>query len=60
MISPCDLFEALSTRIHEFEHRENLLLFGKDQVIYDTRIFKEEESVGELTLSFASLRSIRR
>jgi hypothetical protein len=55
VISPCAFFEALSARIHEFEHRENLLLFGKDRVIYDTQIFKEEERVGELTLTFASL-----
>jgi hypothetical protein len=55
VISPCSLFEALSARIHEFEHRESHLLFGRDRVIYDTQIFKEEESVGELTLSFASL-----
>jgi acetoin utilization deacetylase AcuC-like enzyme len=54
-ISPCALFEALSTRTHEFEHRENLLLFGKDRVVYDTQIFQGEERVGELTLSFASL-----
>jgi hypothetical protein len=54
-ISPCALFEALSARTHEFDHRENLLLFGKDRVIYDTKIFRGEESVGELTLSFGSL-----
>ena len=54
-ISPCDLFEALSARTHEFEHRENLLLFGKEQVIYDTQIFQGEESIGELTLRFASI-----
>ena len=55
-ISPCALFDALSARIHEFEHRENLLLFSRDRIIYDTEIFQGEESVGELTLSFASLR----
>lgn len=55
-ISPCALFEALCARTHEFDHRENLLLFGKGWIIYDTEIFEEEESVGELTLSFASLR----
>ena len=55
-ISPCALLEALSTRTQEFEHRENLLLFGKGWIIYDTEIFEEEEGVGELTLSFASLR----
>jgi acetoin utilization deacetylase AcuC-like enzyme len=55
-ISPCALFEALSARTHEFEHRENLLLFGKGRILYDTQIFQGKESVGELTLSFASLR----
>ncbi len=55
-ISPCALFDALSARIHEFEHRERLLLFSTDRIIYDTEIFQGEESVGELTLSFASLR----
>ncbi|HEX2710451.1 MAG TPA: hypothetical protein VHM68_06330, partial [Candidatus Deferrimicrobium sp.] len=55
-ISPCVLFDALSARIHEFEHREKLLLFSRDRIIYDTEIFQGEESVGELTLSFASLR----
>jgi acetoin utilization deacetylase AcuC-like enzyme len=55
-IAPYALFDALSARIHEFEHRENLLLFSRDRIIYDTEIFQGEESVGELTLSFASLR----
>ena len=55
-ISPCALFEALSARTHEFEHRENLLLFGKSRIIYDTQIFEGNEDVGELTLSFESVR----
>lgn len=55
-ISPCALIEALSTRTHEFEHRNILLLFGADRILYDTDIFNAEESVGELTLSFASVR----
>ncbi|HEU5249873.1 MAG TPA: histone deacetylase [Thermoanaerobaculia bacterium] len=55
VIPPCALFEALSTRTHEFEHRENLLLFGKERIVYDTQIFQGEERVGELTLSFASV-----
>jgi len=55
-ISPRTLFDALSARIHEFEHREKLLLFSKGRIIYDTEIFQGEESVGELTVSFASLR----
>ncbi len=55
-ISPCALFEALSAKTHEFEHRENLLLFGKRRIIYDTQIFEGNEDVGELTLSFESVR----
>ncbi len=55
-ISPCALLDALSARIHEFEHREKLLLFSRDRIIYDAEIFHGEEGVGELTLSFASLR----
>ncbi len=54
-IGPSALFEALSARTHEFQHGENLLLFGKERVIYDTQIFRGGESVGELTLSLASL-----
>ena len=52
---PGDLFESLGFRTGEFSHRENLLLFGKSRILYDTQIFKGDESVGELTLSFASL-----
>jgi acetoin utilization deacetylase AcuC-like enzyme len=55
-IAPSALVEALAARTHDFAHRENFLLFGKDRVLYDTQIFSAEESVGELTLSFASLR----
>jgi len=55
-ISPCALFDALSAKTHEFEHRENLFLFGRDRILYDTQIFQGEESVGELSISFASLR----
>jgi hypothetical protein len=55
-ITPCALFEELSARTHEFEQRENLLIFGKGWIIYDAEIFKGEERIGELTLSFTSLR----
>jgi hypothetical protein len=55
-ISPCALFDALSARIGEFEHRENLLLFARRRILYDARIFEGNEDVGELTLSFAALR----
>lgn len=53
-ISPCVLIEALSFKTHELEQREPLLLFGRDWIMYDARIFRGKESVGELTLSFAS------
>lgn len=56
-ISPCDLFGALAARTHEFEHRENHLLFGKRRIIYDTQIFEGNEDVGELTLSFEAARN---
>jgi hypothetical protein len=58
-ISPCALFEALSARTHEFEQRENRLLFSQDRIIYDTQIHRGEESVGELTLSFGFLKRAR-
>jgi hypothetical protein len=56
-ISPCVLFEALSARTHEFEHRESLFLFGMGRILYDTQIFEGNEDVGELTLSFESVRN---
>ena len=55
-ISPRALFEALSARTHGFDHRDNVLLFGKRWIMYDTEIAREEEDVGELTLSFESVR----
>jgi hypothetical protein len=55
-ISPGDFIEALSATTHEFEHRNVLLLFGMDRIIYDADIFHTDESVGELTLSFSSVR----
>ncbi|HLN57735.1 MAG TPA: hypothetical protein VK416_04195, partial [Thermoanaerobaculia bacterium] len=54
VIAPCGLIAELSVRIHDFEHRNRLLLFGWDRILYDADIFHGEESVGELTLSFAS------
>ncbi len=55
-ISPRALFAALAARIHEFEHRDNHLLFGKHRIIYDAQIFEGNEDVGELTLSFDAVR----
>src|SRR4030066_24751 len=39
----------------EFEHRENMLLVGKDRIIYDTQIFHGDETIGEMTLFFFSV-----
>jgi hypothetical protein len=58
-ISPLALFDALSARISDFEHRENLLLFGRDWIMYDAEIFEGEVAVGELTVSFSSVRDRR-
>ncbi len=54
-IPPAALFRALGPRYGEFSHRESLLLFGRNRILYDTQILEGEESVGEVTLSFASL-----
>jgi acetoin utilization deacetylase AcuC-like enzyme len=54
LLSPSDLLEALSARIHGFDHDENVLLFGKDRVIYDTRIRSGGVPTGGMTLFFSS------
>ncbi|GAB4362934.1 MAG: hypothetical protein Kow00128_03180 [Deltaproteobacteria bacterium] len=51
-IAPDDLLSLLSEPTLEFTHRERMLLFGRDRVIYDTQIHHGEEAVGELTLYF--------
>jgi len=51
-IAPDDLLSHLSAPTLDFTHREQMLLFGKDRVIYDTQIYHGEEAVGELTLYF--------
>ena len=53
-ISPCALVDALALKNQQFEQREALLLFGSRWIMYDASIFEGAESVGELTLSFAS------
>src|SRR3989337_3110873 len=54
LVSPSDFFDLVSAEFLEFEHRENMLLVGKDRIIYDTRIFHGDETIGELTLFFFS------
>ncbi len=53
--SPDSFFGMLSVTIGGFEHRENMLLFGRDRIIYNTQIFHEDRSIGEMTLFFYTL-----
>ena len=55
LVSPSDFFDLVSAEFLEFEHRENMLLVGKDRIIYDTRIFHGDETIGEMTLFFFSV-----
>jgi len=50
-ILPRRLLTLLGPEIHGFEHRESLLLFAGDRVIYDTRIAHGGEHIGEMTLA---------
>ena len=54
LVSPADFLALLSAKIQEFEHRERMLLVGKDRIIYDTQIVHGGEHVGEMTLFFLS------
>ncbi|MGZ8429599.1 MAG: hypothetical protein ACXW4S_09305, partial [Candidatus Deferrimicrobiaceae bacterium] len=54
LLSPADFFDLVSAKFLNFEHRENMLLMGKDRIIYDTQIFRGRETVGEMTLFFLS------
>jgi acetoin utilization deacetylase AcuC-like enzyme len=54
LVSPADFFSLVSAKIQDFEHRENMLLVGKDRIIYDTQIYNGVDYVGEMTLFFLS------
>ncbi len=54
LVSPADFFDLVSAEFLDFEHKENMLLVGKDRIIYDTQIFRGSEHVGEMTLFFLS------
>ena len=56
LVSPARFFECVSEKIQDFEHRENMLLVGKDRIIYDTQIARGSEVVGEMTLFFLAER----
>jgi acetoin utilization deacetylase AcuC-like enzyme len=49
-VAPDEFFDAVSAPIQEILHGENLLLFGKDRVIYDTQIFRAGAPIGNMTL----------
>ena len=51
-VSPLRLIELLGPSIQGAEHREILLLFARDRLIYDTRILRGGEHIGEMTLYF--------
>ncbi len=48
-VSPSDFFGLVDVKLPDFEHRDNMLLFAKDRVIYDTQIFYRGEPTGGLT-----------
>jgi len=56
LVSPARFFELVSEKIQDFDHRENMLLVGKDRIIYDTQIARGSEVVGEMTLFFLAER----
>jgi acetoin utilization deacetylase AcuC-like enzyme len=49
-VSPDEFLGAVSAEIQGFRQGENLLLFGKDRVIYDTQIFHADVPIGNMTL----------
>ncbi len=51
-VSPEEFFTAVSAEIQGFRHTENLLLFAKDRVIYDTQISHADVPIGNMTLYF--------
>ncbi len=58
-MAPDEFFDAVSGTIQEYEHGENLLLFGPDRVIYDTQIFHAGAPAGNMTLYFQAERDDR-
>jgi acetoin utilization deacetylase AcuC-like enzyme len=51
-ISPIRLLELLAPTIQTFGHRESILLFARDRLIYDTRVTHAGEHIGDMTLCF--------
>ncbi len=48
-VSPADFLGLMDVKLPAFEHRDNMLLFARDRLIYDTQIFHRGEPTGGLT-----------
>ncbi len=48
-VTPSGFFGLVDVKLPSFEHRDNMLLFAKDRVIYDTQIHHRGEPTGGLT-----------
>ena len=49
-VLPADFFGLVGVKLPAFEHRDNVLLFAKDRVIYDTQIHHRGEPTGGMTI----------
>ncbi len=49
-ITPSDFFGLVDVKLPDFGHRDNMLLFAKDRVIYDTQILCRGEQTGGMTI----------
>jgi acetoin utilization deacetylase AcuC-like enzyme len=58
-VAPDEFLEAVAERVQDYEHGENLLLFGTDRIIYDTQIFHAGVPAGNMTLYFLAERDDR-
>src|SRR5512143_3291384 len=48
-VLPSDFFGLVDVKLPAFEHRDKMILFAKDRVIYDTQIYHQGEPTGGLT-----------
>ena len=51
-VSPRTFYHLLFPTFHGLSHKDNMLLFGKDRIIYDAQIARGDDTVGGLTLCF--------
>ncbi len=55
LVSPERFFDMISVTIGALQHRENMLLCGKNKIIYDTQIFHGTKAIGGMTLFFYTI-----